>query len=285
MLYPLLTNVVVFGMSVGATYLTMKGGDRGANGKLTYGKIGEFFHKRGTWVSNKFKNMGMTENQADMSKMVFFSFADGCLVAPGVKLLEDRREQIAYTIDEKLGTLPEDRSIYDAEPKQDWGSVIGGRLATCSVVVPTAVVLEKAGLNDVLFHNPGLKIGEAIVKKPNLARHFGKLDIPMLSKVALFEAFYTSVCTGGLYVCSRALATLMGKKKPETAESSGVSATLMAVPENNETMPAEAASNTRSFAPPIAAAGTTGWKKSLNMPRPASFADLAERSSTELVRA
>ncbi len=213
-LYPFLTNFLVFGLSVYATYLTNKGGMRNAQGKPIHGKIGEWFHTRGEGVVNAFKKMGMTHEQADMSKMVFFSFADGTAVAPLVKLLEDRREKISKWIDDRLGTTPENEmAAYKAEPKQSWFSVIGGRLAVASIVVPTAAFLSKAGLNDVLFSNPGKKFGGWIASKPSLARHFGKLDIKELGRVGAFEAFYTSVCTAGLYVISRFLARATGRKK------------------------------------------------------------------------
>jgi hypothetical protein len=53
-LYPVLTNGAVFAISVAATYLTTRGGNRDANGKLVYSKIGEFMFNRGEWLKNKF---------------------------------------------------------------------------------------------------------------------------------------------------------------------------------------------------------------------------------------
>lgn len=213
-LYPFLTNFVVFGISVGATYLTNKGAMRNAKGNLIYGKTGEWFAKRGDWLVEKFKSAGMTHEQADMSKMVFFSFADGTAVAPLVKLLEDRREKISKWTDDRLGTTPEDEvAAYKAEPKQSWFSVVMGRLAAVSIVVPTAVFLDKAGLNRVLFSEPGKKIGAFIASKPGIARHFRHMDMAELGRVGAFELFYTSVCTGGLYYASRALARLTSRKK------------------------------------------------------------------------
>ncbi|MEJ0009415.1 MAG: hypothetical protein WDN72_02135 [Alphaproteobacteria bacterium] len=146
-----------------------------------------------------------------MAKMVFFSFADGSLVAPFVKLFEDKRETIARRIDDKLGSTPADLSAYEAEPKQSWGTVVAGRLVTVGVVVPTAVALDKAGLNEKLFGRPGLRLGEWIARTP-LARSFGRLDVPGLFKVVFFEFFYTSVCTTGLYFLSRGIARLTGKQ-------------------------------------------------------------------------
>ena len=212
LLYPVFTNIGVFGISVAATYLTTRGGDRDAAGKLIYGKTGEFFQKRGEWMIDKFKSMGLTHSQADMGKMVFFSFLDGSLLAPFVKMLEDRRERIAMKIDETLGTKPDDVSIYTAEPKQTWLSVLGGRFATAAIVVPTAVALDKTGLNDKLFNKPGEQVGAWLSKKPGVKKFFGKLDVKELSRIAFFEAFYTSVCTGGLYFSSRFLARRTGNK-------------------------------------------------------------------------
>ena len=199
LLYPLFTNVGVFGISVAATYLTTRGGDRNAAGKLIHGEVGNWFHNRGKWMVDKFKSVGMTHNQADMSKMVFFSFFDGSLLSPFVKMFEDRREKIACQIDHSLGTKPEDLSVYKEEPKQTWLSVLGGRFATASIVVPTAVALDKTGLNDVLFSKPGAKMGEWLAQKPAVVKLFGKLDVKEIARIALFEAFYTSVCTAGLY--------------------------------------------------------------------------------------
>jgi len=205
-LYGFINNTSVFLLSVAATYLTNKGGAVNPEGKLVYGKLGEFFNKRGNWLVKKFEAAGMPTKAAEMSKMVFFSWADGTLLAPVVKLVEDRRESLGRWLDKKMGTQPADDSVYSAEPKQSWGSVLGGRMATCAIVVPTAVALQKSGLNDTLFYGPGKKIGEKIARTPKLSQWFGKLDVAELGKVSLFEAFYTTVCTIGLYFSSRLLA-------------------------------------------------------------------------------
>ncbi len=219
LLYPVLTNVGVFTLSVAATYLTTRGGDRNAAGKLIYGKFGDFFHKRGEWMVKKFTGMGMNHAQADMSKMVFFSFLDGSLMAPFVKMFEDRREKIACAIDHQLGTKPDDMSVYREEPKQTWLSVLGGRLATVAIVVPTAVMLDKTGLNNTLFNKSGLKLGEKLAEKAwvkNIASH---LDVKELTRIGLFEAFYTSVCTGGLYLSSRFIAKHTNKEAQAKAKA------------------------------------------------------------------
>jgi hypothetical protein len=221
-LYPIVTNLAVFSISVGATYLTSRGGDRTKEGKLIYGKVGEFFQKRGDWLMGKFKSMGMTHNQADMSKMVFFSFLDGSLMAPFVKMVEDRREKIGKWFDDKMGTTPENDDAYKAEPKQSWLSVLGGRFITAGIVVPTAVALDKikpggVSLNDRMFNHPGVAVGEWAANKPSITKWFGKLDVREIFRVSLFEAFYTSVCTAGLYFTSRKIARRT-EKKPDSTE-------------------------------------------------------------------
>lgn len=224
LLYPLFTNLSVFLISVGATYLTARGGDKNAAGKLKYGKIGQFMQKRGDWLMEKLKTTGMSHAQADMSKMVVFSFLDGSLMAPVVKLFEDRREKFGKALDNLFGTTPPDDAPYKAEPKQSWGSVLGGRFVTAAIVVPTAVALDrikvfdqvlntKIPLNDKLFNNPGEKFGAKLEKVPAIAKIFRGHDVKELTRIAAFEAFYTTVCTAGLYLSSRTFARWLDAKK------------------------------------------------------------------------
>ncbi|MDX2073951.1 MAG: hypothetical protein SFX19_06265 [Alphaproteobacteria bacterium] len=237
LLYPIFTNLAVFGISVGATYLTSRGGDRDAAGKLIYGKLGKWFQDRGEWMVGKFQGLGMSRGQADMSKMVFFSFADGSAMAPFVKMLEDRREEIGRWLDERMGTLPEDQGVYKAEPKHSWLSVIGGRFITAGIVVPTAVMLDKTGLNDRWFIEPGKKMGDWLTKQPGTAKWFKPFGLPLdvkeLSKVSLFEFFYTSVCTAGLYLTSRRIAHFQHKSRQrEEAEDAAALVASAAPPED-----------------------------------------------------
>lgn len=219
MLYPVINNIGVFLVSVAATYLTAKGGEKLPSGVLKYGKIGEWFQKRGDWLVKKFEGMGMTHGQADMSKMVAFSFIDGSALAPVVKVVEDHREHIAKKIDDIVdGKNKHDEEVYRAEPKQSWLSVLAGRGLTAGIVVPTAVALDKTGFNDKLFIEPGKKMGEWAAKTPKIAKIFGKLDVRELGKIGIFEAVYTSICTAGLYVSSRFIAKHSDKKQHEKEE-------------------------------------------------------------------
>lgn len=216
-LYPILTNTIVFAMSVGATYLTNNGKAR-ADGSLPHGKLGQWFHARGEYMVNIFKKLHMNEEQAQSAKMVFFSFADGTLIAPLVKLFEDRREQIGMWIDNSLGTTPDDKSVYKAEPKQTWGSVLEGRLVTSAIVVPTAMVFEKIGWHKG-FEKLGAATAEWIGKRPRIAKPFEKYDMKQLFHVGYFEAVYTSICTTGLYFISRFIAKGSNKFEPPKPET------------------------------------------------------------------
>lgn len=235
-----LANALVFGISVYATYMTTHGRDKKDDGTYKHNAFAQLLSVRGEALMSWLKDRGLTHDQADMAKMVTFSFLDGTLVAPLVKLGEDRREKIAYWLDTKMGTVHPDKAIYEAEPKQTWASVIFGRLAVASIIVPTAVALDRMGtqdgkwswkvdksvntetekkaksLNDIMFNDPGEKYGEKVAKGPH-AKYFGGLNIPYLYKTFAFEAFYTTVCTVGLYFSSRLIARLTGKHKP-TAE-------------------------------------------------------------------
>lgn len=200
LLYPILNNFIVFGTSVAATYFTSRGNVHG-------GKVGKFLHWRGEQFQNVLQNkVGLNEKSAEMAKIVAFSFGDGILLAPVVKIFEDRRERIGKWLDDKFGTTPENLAIYEAEPKQTWGSVLKGRIAAGAVVLPTAIAFDVTGVNAKLFDKRGQQLGSWIESKPSLARKFGSADIKELSRIGIFEAVYTSICTGALYVFSRMFA-------------------------------------------------------------------------------
>lgn len=200
LLYPILNNFIVFGTSVAATYFTSRGNDHG-------GWIGKQLYNRGVKTESFFKNtFGMNKDSAEMAKIVTWSFADGALLSPVVKLFEDRRERIGKWIDDKLGTTPQNLSVYEAEPKQTWGSVLKGRVAAGMVVLPTAIAFDISGVNKKLFNERGEKLGQWIKDHPKIASKFGPADIPEVARISIFEAVYTSICTGALYMFSRKFA-------------------------------------------------------------------------------
>ncbi|MFM7389747.1 MAG: hypothetical protein ACKO34_03875 [Vampirovibrionales bacterium] len=207
LLYPFLTNFAVFAFSVYVTYQT------------THGAEGTPLKKRGDWFRKAAQEkLGLSKEKAKAAVMILWSFLDGSLMAPVVKLFEDRRKDIAQKIDKKLGTEPDDPDAYKQEPKQTWGSVLGGRFVTAGIVIPTAMLLgrKKEGqahsLNEILFSNPGHKAGEWIEKNlPVVQKVFPKLKVAGLFEIMAFEWFYTCVCTAGIYVSSRLFATLAQK--------------------------------------------------------------------------
>lgn len=190
---------------------------------------------RNTWLEKHLNKMGISGNRAKEFRTVAFSFMDGSLMAPVVKLFEDRRNDIARSIDEQYSKEPVDPAVYEQEPKQSWTSVLGGRAATAAIVVPTAIALDKTkfrqlggqSLNDVMFNNPGEKLAKWVEKKPNIQKMFQSIpgcknvQVGELARVSLFEAFYTSVCTAGLYFTSRAIArSLDSKQNPPSYNAS-----------------------------------------------------------------
>lgn len=200
LLYPILNNFIVFGTSVAATYFTSRGNVHG-------GWIGQKLYNRGVATENFYKNtFGMRAETAEMAKIVTWSFADGAALSPMVKLFEDRRERIGKWIDDKLGTTPQNLSVYEAEPKQTWGSVLKGRVAAGMVVLPTAIAFNYTGVNQKLFNERGEKLGQWIQDRPKLASKFGRADIKEVARISIFEAVYTTICTGALYMFSRKFA-------------------------------------------------------------------------------
>ncbi len=237
-IYPVLNNFVVFGISVGATYLTRHGDEFTGDGMAA--KTARWLKKRGDkFMGVAQNNFNMSHEQAETSKIVFFSFLDGSVMAPVIKLFEDRREKIARGIDKLLGTVPKDESVYAAEPKQTWKSILLGRAATALIVAPTALLLDRVkvdghilnketgvweegrvSLNRKLFENPGIEVGTKLKNSDskyaeNFKKKFPKINITSLTEIGIFEAFYTSVCTATLMVASRFIAKRDDKKFAE----------------------------------------------------------------------
>jgi hypothetical protein len=220
-LYGGLNNFTVGASSIFFTYLTNRGSKFGKAGSAARW-FGERMEKRGDLSEDWFRSMGLSAKFACEARMVFWSFFDGTTVLPAVKVFEDNRGNIAKRIDTIVGTRPADDSVYDAEPKQSWGSVLGGRALTALIVVPTASFLNKIdlhkgslkwaiengpNLNERAFTRPGVKLGEYISKNhPKFTQKFSKEAFEEMAKVSIFESFYTSVCTVGLFFTSRWLA-------------------------------------------------------------------------------
>jgi hypothetical protein len=234
--------VVVTGLSVTMTYITNLKGEREPTKGFLAGihQRGKIFTDQITegWTAKNILNkvgISFNQTQADEAKIVAFSFADGLLFLPAVWGMEQFREKAGRKIDELAGTLPEDMSAYDTEPKQSFLSVLGGRMATLLVVLPVAMSLSKTGtdqegklawkteenehgfnsFNDHLFNNPGKKLAEGMNSLPAINDKVNQhnIDVANLGRAAAFEGFYTGVCTVSQYCWSRLIAGLDKHKK------------------------------------------------------------------------
>lgn len=250
-LYGVLTNTSVFAVSVLLTYMTKMGHEMGEVGS-TLRKVGTWVHDRKKPLIKGFNKIGVKGESAEMGAMVFFSFLDGTLFAPLVKLLEDRREAIALKIDTVLGTKAENMKAYEAEPKQSWTSVIWGRIKTSMIVLPVAIVMDKIGGNQKLFYGQGHALADAIeTKAPKLANwleNHSVRDRKQFFAITVFEAFYTSVCTIGLYVLSRGFA----RKHPPQSKLAASQDSVKALPAVEE-RPSHERTPARDEQPVIAA--------------------------------
>lgn len=230
-------NTLVFATSILATYLTNHGRQLvGTESKSLFSRFARGMQDRGEWLDGKLMKAGMSHDRAGDFRMVAFSFLDGSIFAMLAKPLEDQRENIARWIDKRFSKDPVPEQTYHNEPKQTWSSVLGGRLATFAAVFTTYKMLDKLhvrngstgafeNLNKTIFSNTGEKIGSRInswswvkLKFPKLARQESIFNLPGLFKIGVFEAFYTTVCTAGLYLTSRLFAG-KGSKKHEMSGS------------------------------------------------------------------
>lgn len=214
-------NTIILLVSAASTYWTYHGNTVGKPGSVLRW-IGETFHKRRQPIEKTLGKIGIEGEAAKIGTTVFWSFFDGTLFAPLIKLIEDRRERIALFIDTMLGTKADNMRAYDAEPKQGWKSVLAGRLETLGIVLPVAIIMEKTGGNKRVFYDGGEKIMGMIEKHaPALDKQMASLvsaphapefaaQLPIRKKslfhVLTFEAFYTSICTLGTYLFSRGFA-------------------------------------------------------------------------------
>lgn len=214
-------NTAILLASAASTYWTYHGNTVGKpGGWLRW--VGEGFHKRRQPIENALSKVGVTGEAAKIGTTVFWSFFDGTLFAPLIKLIEDRREKIALAIDTLFGTKADDMRAYDAEPKQGWKSVLAGRAETLGIVLPVAIIMEKTGGNKKIFYDGGEKIMAAVeAKTPKLDKRITSLvsapNTPEFADqlttrkktffhVLTFEAFYTTICTIGTYLFSRGFA-------------------------------------------------------------------------------
>jgi hypothetical protein len=259
LIYPVITHFGVFAVSVWASYVSNFRNKTDVNPNDSFLKRAH--SHAANWMKDRtekyydkpLERMGFNpESEAAKTfKMVLFSFVDGCFVAPFTKLLEDRREAMAKRIDKAFGIKPEDESVYAAEPKQTWGSVLLGRAKTAAIIVPIAAALQKFSVTSaprgfdvrITEDGDGLKnLNQSFLgafgrwMQRNVmdrgARHFSAIDKfqkslttpdgsnpgEKFSYTLAFETFYTAVCTFCLYAFSRGIARKKDAKKHEAEE-------------------------------------------------------------------
>ena len=248
LIYGGVINTTVFIASIIATYLTSHGRQFAGDSTSYFAGFSRWMNGRGERLDNWLVNKQWAKGPAGAEdlRMVAFSFADGTVFSMLAKPLESLRNPIARFVDRNFSSNPVDESTYQNEPKQSWGSVFGGRVLTFVGVISTYFGLRslhvKSGdtfknLNTALFTDPGRKLGEWVSSFKAVQKHFPKLtseasiiNLPGLFRVGLFEAFYTTLCTAGLWGVSRSLARVFGKK--EKAPASPENETLPAATEN-----------------------------------------------------
>ena len=128
-LYPLIANLGVFALSTYVTY----------HSSFNQNKA-NWFVKRSSWFKDQLvKVPALAENPetARNLNMVIWSFIDGSLLSPVVAAFESKRQPISRWIDDKLGTTPEDKTVYDKEVQRSWQDVIKARAATFALVIGT----------------------------------------------------------------------------------------------------------------------------------------------------
>ena len=225
-LYGAIVNTAVLVISVVATYLTTHGGKKNDKGELVYGAVGQWFNKRGEdfidlLTDNKSgKGWVKSTKTADEYKQIAFSFLDGSVMAFPTALMENHSMKVARWVDDRLGTTPEDKSVYENQPKKTLRDILIGRAATLAFVLPTAKMLSKKSnedgarsFNDVVLNEPGEAVGKFINKHTGIQEKLPNIDVAGVAKTTVFEGFYTAICTVGLYVFSGISSKLFGNKE------------------------------------------------------------------------
>jgi sugar/nucleoside kinase (ribokinase family) len=129
LLYPLLANIGVWALSLFVTYHSNYNQNK-AN----------WFVKRSSWFKHqleKVPGIGKNHTTVEDLNMVIWSFVDGSLMAPVVAAFESKRQSISRWLDNKMGTTPEDKSVYETEVHRHWTDVIKARITTFAFVIGT----------------------------------------------------------------------------------------------------------------------------------------------------
>lgn len=202
-LYPLLANIGVWTLSMFVTY----------HSNFNQNKANAFV-KRSSWFKDqltKIPGLGKSPDMVRNLNMIIWSFVDGSLMAPVVAAFESKRQPISHWIDDRLGTTPEDKSVYDKEAKRSWMDIFKARAATFGLVIATYFTLNakvfphgaKEGIlsetvanggafrrepvrsiNGYIFDLPARKISEFLEGFPRIRNWAHKVSDSQLKKMA-----------------------------------------------------------------------------------------------------
>lgn len=169
----------------------------------------------GKWIHSTLKNTVMKksspENVKGMAQNLSFTFILGmgshALMAP-IKWLEDHRQSNAAKIDKAFGTTPPDAQAIKDEPKQSWGSVFAGRMASWATAF---VALAAMGPKFTKKLNDGF--GTWAAKKwMNSHPNSNPKKVQNWANLLAFDALGTVVTALVTYGFSRFVAASFGKK-------------------------------------------------------------------------
>lgn len=167
------------------------------------------------WIHETLKNTVMKnsrpKNVENMGRNIGMVFILGMgshpLMAP-IKWLEDHRQSNAAKIDKMFGTTPPDAETIKEEPKQSWGSVFAGRMASWAAAFVSLGVMgpKLVEWNDKF----GAKATEKWTKW--FPKH-DKVKVGRWAPLLAFDAIGTAVTAAVTYVFSRFVAASFGRKE------------------------------------------------------------------------
>jgi sugar/nucleoside kinase (ribokinase family) len=133
-LYPLIANIGVWALSMFVTY----------HSNFNQNKENWFVKRSSAFKEQlaKIPGLGKSDSMVRNLNMIIWSFVDGSIMAPVVAAFESKRQDISRWIDSKLGTTPEDKSVYDQEVQRNWKDVLKARATTFGLVLATYFTLN-----------------------------------------------------------------------------------------------------------------------------------------------
>ena len=149
------------------------------------------------------------KNATDM----LISFASGTLLIAPIKFFEDKRKEVSHFFDRMhkkyWGGEKVNPEKYKPEPKQTWGSILGGRTIAFATALTTSIVLGEQ-IKKICAAG-AIRMPWAESAKGTELDNFTKAEKWTWS--TLYEGFYTALCALILYGASRVLPEMFNKKE------------------------------------------------------------------------